>query len=198
MKRFFSLALTAMLALGGAQAQQPVHQKDSTRTHQHHHDGPHGRDGHHHHGHHHGQRPVVEVPPTQYNEDGIDMAVVQVFPGVKSVKAAGRWTEVLDKDGRRLGYVVYSKPDSDGIKGYNGETPVLIAFSAKKVITGVYALPNAETPRFAQRVQEAGFYNNWNGLTVKQARKKEVDAVSGATFTSRSVAQSVQAALRKL
>ncbi len=49
-----------------------------------------------------------------------------------------------------------------------------------------------------QRVEETGFFNNWNGLTIKKAKKKTVDAVSGATFTSRAVAQSVQAALEKL
>ena len=47
-------------------------------------------------------------------------------------------------------------------------------------------------------MQETGFYNNWNGLTVKKAKKKQVDTVSGATFTSRAVIQSVQAALNTL
>lgn len=137
-------------------------------------------------------------PLPRVNADGIDMAIVAAFPTVKSVKKTDRWTEVHDKDGKLLGYVVYSKPASDGIKGYNGETPVLIALSTKKIITGVYALPNTETPRFAQHVQQSGFYDNWNGLSIKKARKKKVDTVSGATFTSRAVALSVQAALEKL
>jgi uncharacterized protein with FMN-binding domain len=47
-------------------------------------------------------------------------------------------------------------------------------------------------------VEDAGFYKNWNGLTVKQALKKEVDAVSGATFTSNAAIQSVRAALMSL
>lgn len=126
------------------------------------------------------------------------MAVVQAFPTVKSMKKNGRWTEVYDVQGKMLGYVVYSTPVSDTINGFNGPTPVVIAFNTKKVITGVYALPNRETPKFAKHVQDAGFYNNWNGLTVKKARKKKVDTVSGATYTSRAVALSVQAALEKL
>lgn len=134
----------------------------------------------------------------QVNADGIDMAVVQAFPTVKSMKKNGSWTEVYDVQGKMLGYVVYSTPVSDTINGFNGPTPVVIAFNTKKVITGVYALPNRETPKFAQHVQDAGFYNNWNGLTVKKARKKKVDTVSGATYTSRAVALSVQAALEKL
>lgn len=134
----------------------------------------------------------------QVNADGIDMAVVKAFPSVKKLEKKGNWTEVHDAQGKMLGYVVYSKPASDTIRGFNGETPVVIAFDTKKVITGVYALPNMETPKFAQHVQEVGFYNNWNGLTVKKAKKKKVDTVSGATYTSRAVALSVQAALNTL
>ena len=134
----------------------------------------------------------------QVNADGIDMAVVKAFPAVKKLEKKGNWTEVHDAQGKMIGYVVYSKPASDTIRGFNGETPVMIAFDTKKVITGVYALPNMETPKFVQHVQEVGFYNNWNGLTVKKGRKKKVDTVSGATYTSRAVALSVQAALNTL
>jgi Na+-translocating ferredoxin:NAD+ oxidoreductase RnfG subunit len=126
------------------------------------------------------------------------MAVVKAFPTVKSVKKDAKWTEVYDANKKLLGYALYSKPASDGIKGYAGETPVLIAFDKKKVITGVYLLQNQETPKYAKRVEDAGYYKSWNGLTVKQALKKEVDAVSGATFTSNAVAKSVRAALATL
>lgn len=177
MKRTLIIALMAILAAGTAQAQQPQHC------------------GRHQHCAHHAQQQNAQP---RVNADGIDLAIVAAFPTVKSVKKAEKWTEVLDKDGKLLGYAVYSKPASDGIKGYAGETPVMIALSAKKVILGVYALPNSETPRFAQHVQQSGFYDSWNGLTVKKALKKNVDTVSGATFTSRAVAQSVQAALEKL
>ena len=88
--------------------------------------------------------------------------------------------------------------NADGIRGYAGETPVLVALTPKKVIAGVYLLPNLETPRYVKSVADAGFFNHWNGLTVKKALKKEVDAVSGATMTSTSVAKSVRAALEKL
>lgn len=135
---------------------------------------------------------------TQAQTDGIDMAIVKAFPTVKSVKKTKKWTEVYDANKKLLGYAVYSKPASDGIKGYNGETPVLIALNPKQVILGVWLLENKETPKFAKKVEDAGFYNNWNGLTVKQALKKEVDAVSGATYTSNGVIKSVQAALKAL
>lgn len=177
MKKIFALAITALLASGAAFAQQP--QQHCGR----HHNCPHAQQ---------------QKAQPQVNADGIDMVIVKAFPSVKKINKTEKWTEVYNEKGVLLGYAVYSKPASDGIKGYNGETPVMIALNAKKVICGVYALPNTETPKFAQKVQESGFYDNWNGLTIKKALKKKVDTVSGATFTSRAVAQSVVAALEKL
>ena len=127
-----------------------------------------------------------------------EQAVAKAFPAMKSTQKEGNWTAVCDANKKVLGYVVNSKPASDGIKGYNGETPVMIAFNAKKRITGVYLLANHETPGYLKRVQDTGFYDNWNGLTVKKALKKKVDTVSGATFTSRSVIMSVHAVLATL
>ena len=147
---------------------------------------------------HHKQHQAQQAQQPQVNADGIDMVVVKAFPTVKSIKKAAKWTEVYNSNKQLLGYAVYSKPASDGIKGYNGETPVMIALDTKKVILGVYLLPNQETPKFAKHVEDAGFYKNWNGLTIKKALKKEVDAVTGATFTSTAVAKSVHAALEKL
>ena len=132
------------------------------------------------------------------NADGIDMVIVKAFPAVKSVKKEGKWTAVYDSMKNLLGYVVYSKPASNGIKGYAGETPLMVAFSPKKKINGVYLLANQETPKFVQRVEQTGYFNNWNGLSVKKALKKKVDTVSGATFTTRAVQQSLQAVLKTL
>ncbi|MBQ8703439.1 MAG: FMN-binding protein [Bacteroidales bacterium] len=192
MKHMIAMAVAALFAVGSACAQQPVQQPSHPHEHHHQHDGGH------HHGGPHGPHKANVVDTLRYNADGIETTLAAAFPAAKSVKKEGKWTMVYDKDGKLLGYGVYSRPASDGIKGYNGETPVLITLAPKKVIMGVYALPNAETPRFAQRVQEAGFYDSWNGLTIKKAKKKTVDTVSGATFTSRAVAQSVQAALEAL
>ena len=197
MKKIIALAIVALFAAGSASAQQPV-KKDAPRTEQHQprHGHGHGCGNCPNHGKHHGQQAQAQQP--QVNADGIDMAIVKAFPTVKSVQKGKKMTEVYDASKNLLGYALYSKPASDGIKGYAGETPVMIALSTKKIILGVYLLQNQETPGFARRVEDAGFYKNWNGLTVKKALKKEVDAVSGATFTSMAVAKSVRAALETI
>ncbi len=104
--------------------------------------------------------------------------------------------EVKDAQGNKLGTVLYSSPYSDNVKGFNGPTPLLIALDADERIKNVVLLENQETPKFAQRVVDGGLYEAWNGLTVDEALDKEVDAVSGATYTSTGVKNSLFARLK--
>ncbi len=104
--------------------------------------------------------------------------------------------EIKDAKGNTLGTILFSSPYSDGVKGFNGPTPLLIALDAEGRIKTVALLGNEETPRFAQRVVEGGLYEAWNGLTVDEALGKEVDAVSGATYTSNGVKKSLVARLK--
>lgn len=104
--------------------------------------------------------------------------------------------EVKDNKGNKLGTVLFSSPYSDGIKGFNGPTPILIALDAEGRIKNVVLLENQETPVYAKRVVEGGLYQAWNGLTVDEALDKQVDAVSGATFTSNGVKKSLVARLK--
>ena len=104
--------------------------------------------------------------------------------------------EIKDAKGNMLGTILFSSPYSDGVKGFNGPTPLLIALDAEGHIKNVVLLENQETPRFAQRVVEGGLYDAWNGLTVDEALDKDVDAVSGATYTSNGVKNSLIARLK--
>lgn len=122
--------------------------------------------------------PVEEVRP--YFSDAVK---------TKAIDTA--FYEVKDAKGNKLGTVLFSSPYSDGVKGFNGPTPLLITLDAEDHIKNVVLLENQETPRFAQHVVEAGFYDAWNGLTPDEALKKEVDAVTGATYTSNGVKKSL-------
>lgn len=103
--------------------------------------------------------------------------------------------EVKDAKGNKLGTVLFSSPYSDNVKGFNGPTPLLIALDAEGRIKNVVLLENKETPVYAQRVVNGGLYEAWNGLTPDEALNKEVDAISGATFTSNGVKKSLKARL---
>lgn len=104
--------------------------------------------------------------------------------------------EVKDAKSIKLGTVLYSSPYSDNVKGFNGPTPILIILDAEDRIQNVVLLDNQETPFYAQRVADGGLYSAWNGLTAEEALRKEVDAVSGATYTSNGVKNSLVARLK--
>lgn len=182
MKQVFAILTMALFAIGTSFAQQPAGNNHQCAHHC-------GNCPHH-------QQAKAAQPAV--NADGIPMEIVRAFPAVKSVKKEAKWTSVFDASKKLLGYAVYSKPASDGIKGYIGETPLLIALDKNKKVLSVELLANSETPQYVQRVKAAGFFKSWNGLSPKAACKKKVDAVAGATYTSTAVTKSLQAALKGL
>lgn len=108
------------------------------------------------------------------------------------------WYKVYDSKKQLLGYVAYSKPASDGITGFAGETPLMVAFDTKRKIKSVVLLENDETPSFVNRVKKGGLFECWNGMSIQQALKKQPDVISGATYTSKSVIASFHALLNRL
>lgn len=105
---------------------------------------------------------------------------------------------VKNASGKVIGTVLLSSPYSDEVKGFNGPTPLQIAMDANGKIIEVRVLDNNETPNFLNRVINAGFLNSWNGLTAEEALNKEVDAVSGATYSSNGIKNSLKARLQAL
>ena len=91
-------------------------------------------------------------------------------------------------------YIVNTTTLTQDVIGYNGTTPLKIYIKDDK-IQKIEALPNEETPGFFARVQE-NLLNKCNGMTVKQAATAEVDAVSGATYSSNAVKANVKAGVK--
>ncbi len=89
---------------------------------------------------------------------------------------------------------ISTETSGKNIIGYGGPVPIKIQITDGK-ITDIKALPNAETPDFFKSVEESGIYNNWLGKTPRQALATNVDAVSGATFSSRALIENVRLAL---
>ena len=131
-------------------------------------------------------------------QTAVPQPVVEMFPAAATVDDLGALTAVMDNAGAILGYYAYSKPASDSIQGFNGETPLLVVFDKEKKVQKVVLLDNNETPGFVNRVVEGGLFDAWNGLTIDQALETEVDAVSGATFTSNGVKESLKACLQNI
>lgn len=79
------------------------------------------------------------------------------------------------------------------IVGYGGTVPLEITLHDGKV-ENIRALANSETPDFFN--ESSALLTKWNGLTIEDARKMKVDAVSGATFSSKAIIGNVQRGLQ--
>lgn len=101
-------------------------------------------------------------------------------------------------DGNKIGTIVNTSPFSDEIYGYNSTTPLTIFLDENDRISEVEICENRETRGYLNKVINSGYLDLWNGLTPKEAATYNVDAVSGCTFTSIAVAQSLQIRMQDL
>ena len=90
-------------------------------------------------------------------------------------------------------YVINTTTIGRQYQGYVGETPLKIYIKKNKVVK-IEALKNQETPKYFARVKKQ-LLNKWNDLKVADAEKLQVDAVTGATFSSDAVIGNVRAGL---
>jgi len=79
------------------------------------------------------------------------------------------------------------------IIGYNGPVPLEVKVVNNEV-KEVKALANDESARYFKSAST--ILNKWNGLSVEKAAELEVDAVSGATYSSKAIIDNVRLALK--
>ena len=89
-------------------------------------------------------------------------------------------------------FVVNTKPLAKDVQGYGGPVPLKIHIKDGRV-AAVEAEPNAESPDFFNRAKE--LLNHWQNKSVDEALTEEVDAVSGATFSSKAIIANMQRGL---
>lgn len=99
--------------------------------------------------------------------------------------------EVITKDNGVT--VVNTTTIAMDVEGYNGPVPVKI-YIKKNKIEKIEVLKNQEGPKYLNMVKKA-LLNAWDGLTLKEAKAKQVDAVTGATFTSKAFIENVNRGL---
>jgi hypothetical protein len=104
---------------------------------------------------------------------------------------------VLD-EGNVIGEVVNTSPYSDDIYGYNSITPLTIYIDSNDIIKEVEICPNKESRGFINKVINSGYLDSWDGLSIEDALNHEVDAVSGCTYTSTAISESLQACMEEL
>ncbi len=80
--------------------------------------------------------------------------------------------------------VINTTDMASDIKGFNGPVPLEIHLKDGKV-QKVVALRNGETSSYFQKASK--LLTAWNGKTVKEASTMKVDGVTGATYSSNAI-----------
>lgn len=110
----------------------------------------------------------------------------------ESRKKGGEQTNIsyTESDGT---LVVSTKELAKDVMGYGGNIPLKVYIKEGR-ITRIVILKNSETPDFLQKVED-DILPKWIGVSTKDALKMKVDAVSGATLSSRAFIETVRRAL---
>ena len=82
------------------------------------------------------------------------------------------------------------------IEGYRGPVPLEVVVYKGK-IADIRVLENSETPRYLRAAFD-GLKGEWIGKSVSKASKVQVDAVTGATYTSNAIIYNMKIALAEL
>lgn len=90
-------------------------------------------------------------------------------------------------------FVINTTTLGKDVEGYAGPTPLKV-YIRKNKVEKIEFLKNQETPKYYVKVKKA-LQEMWNGKSVKDAKTMQVDAVTGATFSSEAVIKNVQLAL---
>lgn len=84
------------------------------------------------------------------------------------------------------------------IAGFGGPVPVKIILDpGSGTIRTIDFPPNAEDPDFWQMVLDSGVFKKYLGKTPVEAARLPIDAVTGATFSSRAAQETIRARLEK-
>ena len=95
-----------------------------------------------------------------------------------------------EKDGT---YVVNTTTLAKDVEGYNGTTPVEVYIKKNKIVK-VVPLKSQEGPKYVAKVKK-GMLPKYEGINVKKGTVADVDAVTGATFTSEAIKENVKRAV---
>lgn len=94
----------------------------------------------------------------------------------------------LSEEGQVKGLAV----EAAGTGGYGGDILLMVGidFETDKII-GMEIIQHSETPGVGSKVEKAGFRKQWQGLPigapVRFGQGGDIDAISGATYSSKAV-----------
>lgn len=123
--------------------------------------------------------------------------VASLFPSATSMDYGSGSSkveyQVFDRINICLGTVQQTAPSSDTIVGFSGSTNTLIGLDLEDRIVGIKVLSSEDTPEHINQVlSDEAFLNAIRGLRRRNVESiAAVDAVSGATLSSRAIQEGI-------
>ena len=115
----------------------------------------------------------------------------------KALPSADAFTELAASNGADVqmaengeGYVIAASG-----RGYGGDVTAYVAFSKDGKILNVVINSSTETPGMGSKVSGEEFTGNFTGSDAKTFALEEIDAVTGATISSRAALNAVNKAV---
>lgn len=108
---------------------------------------------------------------------------------VKSGEKNLSYLVLQDKDKKTCGYIFTNEALGSKIKGYDGPITLAVRTDAAGKAEDLVLLKHTETPRYVMKVmaQKAKFL----GKSIIPAAKPKADVVTGATYTSEAISESL-------
>ena len=118
------------------------------------------------------------------------ITLLSVLLAVAFVTASAQDVMRKEKDGT---YIVNTTTLAQDVEGYNGPTPVEVYIKKNKIVK-VVPLKSQEGPKYVAKVKK-DMLPKYEQMNVKKGVVPEVDAVTGATFTSKAVQENIRRAV---
>lgn len=116
--------------------------------------------------------------------------LLSVLLAVAFVTASAQDVMRKEKDGT---YIVNTTTLAQDVEGYNGPTPVEVYIKKNKIVK-VVPLKSQEGPKYVAKVKK-DMLPKYEQMNVKKGTVQDVDAVTGATFTSQAVQENISRAV---
>ena len=142
---------------------------------------------------------VPELIWGEQTNDKTDPSNVVITPGTLTLREAGKTSSYplyrVSRDDRLAGWVIKAAG-----QGYAGAIELLVGLDpGAQKITGLFVLEQKETPGLGNKITSAGWRNQFVGKQTRppleitkgkgrEAGTRTVDAITGATISSRAVA----------
>lgn len=117
------------------------------------------------------------------------LATILILSAAATVLAADK---VIRKQNNGT-FVVNTSTIAKDVRGYNGPTPLEIHIKDDRIIK-IIILSNNETRNYFERVKK-NLMSKWIGMKVNKVLSTDIDAVTGATYTSDAVTENMKRAL---